>query len=144
MKMEEIESVGLLFNSYGIKNIELNIAPPQLLEEGQTNEVSLDAQFSKEIIKYNDNEFSVDLGVKISGLNSNQKEVINLKICMEGYFELIGDPSDKEFEDSSNINAVSILFPYLRTAVSTITILSNFSKIDLPPMNIIKWFELEK
>ena len=142
--MEEIESVGLLFNSYGIKTIELNTALPQLLKKGQANEVGLDVQFSKEIIKLNDNEFSVDLGVEITGMDSNQKNVINLKICMEGYFELIGNPSDKEFEDSANINAVSILFPYLRTVVSTITILSNFNKIDLPPMNIIKWFELEK
>ncbi|MBZ3935870.1 protein-export chaperone SecB [Methanimicrococcus blatticola] len=142
--MEEIKSPILLFNSYGIKSIDMDIIPPQLSAQAQNTEVELDAKFSKEIIKLNDKNFAVDLSVEILGNDSNSKKVIDLKICMEGYFELVGDLTEKEFENNLNINAVSILFPYLRTAVSTISILSNFSRIDIPPMNIIQWFELEK
>ncbi|TDQ68908.1 protein-export chaperone SecB [Methanimicrococcus blatticola] len=144
MNMEEIKSPILLFNSYGIKSIDMDIIPPQLSAQAQNTEVELDAKFSKEIIKLNDKNFAVDLSVEILGNDSNSKKVIDLKICMEGYFELVGDLTEKEFENNLNINAVSILFPYLRTAVSTISILSNFSRIDIPPMNIIQWFELEK
>ena len=146
MKSEMIESKVLLFNSYEIKKIELNVIPPsQFIPEDQNNKVIMDTQFSKKIIKFNDTEFSVNLGVKISGPDSEQKKVIDLKVCMEGHFKIIGNlPSDKEFENNSNINAVSILFPYLRMAVSTISMLSNHGQIDLPPMNIIRWFELEK
>ncbi|WP_425622473.1 protein-export chaperone SecB [Brevibacillus borstelensis] len=63
-----------------------------------------------------------------------------------GYFSLTGDISDpKERDTYFRINAVAILYPYLRSLISDLTSRGTESPIILPTMNIQKMMlELEE
>ena len=141
MNSKDINSDFLIFNSHGVKELVLKITPIESLEDDECGEVFLNTDFYKKIVILNDSKFKVELGVKIEGLTEEtHRTVISLDVCMEGIFTV----SSTKFEDSyANVNAVTVLFPYLRAVVSNVTSLSNYGDIMLPPINIIKWFELE-
>ena len=141
MNSEIIASDILVFRSYGIKKIEYEATPPQLLGGEENTDIDIKMDFCKNIEILNTTDFKVELGVKINGVNTKGEKVVFINVCMDGFFSV---KSAEQVGSHANINSVSILFPYLRTAVSTFTILSNYGEITLPPMNIIRWFELEK
>jgi Preprotein translocase subunit SecB len=141
MDSKHITSTSLIFHSHGVKKIEFNVIPPQTFEDETDTKLSLDIDFSKGIKILDGNKFLASLAVQIKGTNSKNQIVLSLNACIDGYFTT---ESTKDLEAHTNINAITILFPYLRTVVSSITSISNYGEIILPAMNIINWFEKEK
>ena len=62
-----------------------------------------------------------------------------LKTVLEGEFEIEGDDIEK-FE----INGISLLYPYVRSIISTYTANSNIPTLVLPPINVINYYKSNK
>lgn len=81
------------------------------------------------------------VAVKLS-LNVFENPVENnypfsLYVEVTGYFE-INHPDEKFREHLIEKNTLAILFPYVRSLISTITANSNVQSLNLPPLNINK------
>ncbi len=64
----------------------------------------------------------------------------SFSISATGHFQIDGDDSE-EANNFLNVNAVAILFPYLRALVTTYTANANVTPLILPPVNIAKMLE---
>jgi preprotein translocase subunit SecB len=93
----------------------------------------------------NPNSAYIELGIEI-GDSTLMDSAYYVYARILGYFSLLGDISDpKEIASYFRINAVAILYPYLRALVSDLTSRGSESPIILPTMNIQKMMaELEE
>jgi len=104
--------------------------------------IRINPDFSRNIEKVDKDKYVIKLNVKIC--ESNQEDVIPFfsEICIEGEFHFV----DWETEEKSFIarnNSTAILFPYLRSLLSTITTTGNLPPYFLPIMNVAKLFNEE-
>lgn len=108
-------------------------------ESVDTNNV----QFSHDIAYRDDNNVEVILNCKISDEAGS-----NLELTLNGFFEIaVGDGKEKDSEDIKALcerNTLSILFPYLRSSISDISIKANISPIILPTINILALIDSQK
>lgn len=106
--------------------------------------VSITQDFSADIA-YDMNGVSyVQLNLEIK--NEKNESPFDLSVSIVGFFEL--NSEDYEEEDYINllkVNAVAILYPYLRSIVTDITSKANaFNPLILPPMNIASMLNEER
>ncbi|MGO3805987.1 MAG: protein-export chaperone SecB [Sphingobacterium sp.] len=59
-----------------------------------------------------------------------------MKVDCEGIFEFINVSQFSEIPDFFYTNCIAILFPYLRSYISTVTVQSNIKPIILPTLNL--------
>lgn len=103
--------------------------------------VQLDIKMGKNIsFSKDNNELLVTLECKIFENAEENNYPFSLMVKMTGIFE-INEVSEGDMNNIIHINAVSILFPYLRAAISTLTANFNVQPLILPPINVIKLFE---
>jgi preprotein translocase subunit SecB len=88
-------------------------------------------------------KYSVSLEINIFEDPIENNFPFSLFIKMTGYFNVITKDENMK-EELINLNSVSILFPYLRSLVSTITANSNISSLIIPPLNINKLIDENK
>lgn len=99
----------------------------------------------------------IDFGIKKSKVLEDNKMIIKLytevfknaeennypfemSLCITGYFT-ISDPTEKfNFEP----NAIAILYPYIRSIVSTYTVNANVGPVILPAINVNEMLKQEK
>ena len=114
--------------AFSVNDIQINTA----------TEYELCPAFTREIQHINDEKYSLGLSVRI-GLDSNEQPVpFSIEIAIEGVFLLKGiDDPNKAMQ----VNAVAILFPYLRSTVSMFTSLMNINPVILPTINLVAMFE---
>ena len=62
-----------------------------------------------------------------------------MSVTIEGKFKTEGDDIEK-FE----INGIALLFPYLRSIISTYTANSNMPTLILPPINVGNYYKEHK
>jgi len=62
----------------------------------------------------------------------------NLRVLLFGRFRRTGEPKP-DFKTFITLNAIAILFPYLREAVSTLTGKGGVGAFYLDPINVEKW-----
>ena len=106
----------------------------------QGSEFELNPIFMRGIQKIDDGHYLLSLGVQI-GIEDNNNMPFAIELFIEGSFLL------KNFENEEKaikINAVAILFPYLRSTLSMFTSLMNINPIVLPTINLVKMFENEE
>lgn len=63
-----------------------------------------------------------------------------MRVCVVGYFTI----SDQENIEKYKTNAVAVLFPYVRSIISTYTALANVNPLILPTININKMLSEQK
>jgi len=68
-------------------------------------------------------------------INDKEKNV-NVNVVFIGNY-LFEDKDDTNFENFLYRNAPSILFPYIRAYISSLTCLSGIAPVTLPTMNLI-------
>jgi preprotein translocase subunit SecB len=78
------------------------------------------------------NSFKLLLDVNIKDRN----ESLNIDIIAEGFFDFNENLSKEEMDAFFNVNAPAILFPYVRSYISTLTALSGINPIILPTINL--------
>ncbi|PXV63103.1 preprotein translocase subunit SecB [Halanaerobium congolense] len=133
----------LKFLNYDVDNIifEKN-------KEFDQEKVKMDISLKKDISfmeKESDGseKYSVSLEINIFEDPIENNFPFSLFIKITGYFNVI-TKDEKMKEELINLNSVSILFPYLRSLVSTITANSNISSLIIPPLNINKLLDENK
>lgn len=91
-----------------------------------------------------DQQAIVTLEIKIFDNAKENNYPFYLNVSVSGIFGVNEEMDDEHFERFSNVNAVGVLFPYLRSAVTCITALSGLNTLILPLMNVVAMFEKEQ
>ena len=74
----------------------------------------------------------VDLDVRI--FEDNEKYPFYMKVVLRGFFTIENNEDNINFEP----NAIAILYPYIRSIVSTYTANANIMPLTLPVINVNK------
>lgn len=98
--------------------------------------IPLSPQFARHIEEINDNLVKVSLDILIEDNENKLPFSLDIRVCGVFYLE-----KWQEKMDFIKNNAIAILFPYLRSLVTTVTANSNIPPYILPVMNIIALFE---
>jgi preprotein translocase subunit SecB len=88
-------------------------------------------------------ESIIYLGIELGDLSLNVPNFY-VKVRISGYFEINQRPDEMTDEDILGfykLNAIAILFPYLRSIVSDISSKGSEGPIILPTMNIVSMIE---
>lgn len=105
----------------------------------QNAKYELSPTFSRTVSAQNDN-IEVQLSLNIESTPDNPAP-FSLRIAMTGKFVLTMVQEDVKLrEQLINDNTVAIMFPFLRSAVSTLTTTANFPPLILPVINLSTLF----
>ncbi|WP_145153163.1 protein-export chaperone SecB [Paenibacillus xylanexedens] len=123
---------------YYVSNIQFKYSPDS--EDIQNKNV----EFSHDINYGEDDNVTVILSCKIS-----DDAGLLLDVTLIGYFEVTFDGEDEEkrgynVKDLCERNTLSILFPYLRSTISDVSVKANTEPIILPTINIVQLIEEQK
>jgi preprotein translocase subunit SecB len=110
----------------------------QKQDDENGGEYALNPQFSREIQQLSGSEYALTLGVKIESTDEGKTLPFLTEVSIEGKFEIMGI-DDKE--KAMKINAVAIMFPYLRSTLSIFTTLMNINPVVLPTINLVAMFD---
>ena len=119
----------LIFNKYIVKEIKFKYN-----ENFKEKPVEILFNISKNI-KYENNKMNVDLKVDI--FEDNDKYPFYMTVSIRGYFSIENNGEKINFEP----NAVAILYPYIRSIVSTYTAEANVMPLILPVIIVNKLIE---
>lgn len=133
---KKITSV-LEMRQYIVKKIDFKYN--EKFEHSSKNKILMSPELNRKITKIDDDTVSVDLSIKIE----SEELPFFVDIQIGGIFVL------KEWEKEENIviienNTVAILFPYLRTLVTTVTSNANLNPYILPIINVAEYFKSVK
>lgn len=119
----------LIFNKYIVKDI--------LFEYNENfKEKSIEIEFKiDKNINYNKDQMIVDLKVEI--FDRDDKYPFYMVITIRGFFTIENNDERINFEP----NAIAILYPYIRSIVSTYTAQANIMPLILPVINVNKLLE---
>ena len=101
------------FNNYNITNVRFSINEDF---EGE-NGVELDVSFKTSIKTSNNYPFELEINI-------------------QGYFSFDNNLNDEDVLKRCKVNGTSILFPYLRSAITDVTKIANVNPLVLPSINI--------
>lgn len=130
--MKEIKSE-LRFVNYIVDSVEFKNNPNF---EGE--ETSLDFKPSVEF-DVEGNDLLVMLTVGVFNEAEKNDYPFEMKVTVVGYFKLTTDENVEKYK----ANAVAVLFPYVRSIISTYTAAANINPLILPTVNINKMLEDE-
>lgn len=100
--------------------------------------LDLDINYDVDFMVSVDNE-NTGIVLLECGVNSNkefQKVPFAIEVSIVGFFSVEKGKIQEYF-----VNAVSVLFPYLRAHISTLTSISGIPPVTLPSINVIKLLE---
>ena len=104
-------------------------------------EINLNPTFSRAIRDLGNDEYSLKLGVYIGSKDDESKIPFFVEVEIEGKFLI---KSNEDIYPIIKMNAVAIMFPYLRSTLSILSTLMNIDPIVLPVINLVKMFENEE
>lgn len=139
MNYKEIKS-SLHFIDYIVNFIEFHRNDD--FEESTPN---IDFNINREVDYLEDEDNTMLVTIEVT-LFDNPKEnnyPFSMKLNVTGIFELENIALDKR-ESFAEANSVAILFPYIRSLITTYTSNSNVPPLILPPINVLKLIEKEK
>ncbi len=117
----------------------INYIVDDVLYQNNPSFIEKDVQLDLKIIKdvqQSEKELVVTLTCLIFENAEKNNYPFHLKIKITGLFEIVEGDINK-----FSINAVTILFPYIRALISTLTANFNIQPLILPPINVMKLFE---
>jgi preprotein translocase subunit SecB len=129
MELEKNKAT-ISFKRYRVTNVELK-AKEDLVENIQEIEVQLG--INPTLI--NNREFNIDFKVSVNDKKNNLTIEVNLLAEF-----LTDEDIDDKFIDSSfvKINAPAIVFPYIRSFITNLSVNSGYNPIILPTLNFAK------
>lgn len=128
--MEQLVSVKIVTKEIHLEN--------NALPEG---EFQINPSFTRTVGYLDDDNAFTELTVEIN--NTDEKPFpINLKVVMDGVFNL-NSIKNEDRDYFLRVTAVTIIFPYLRSMISSITTSSFFPPIVFPVIDVLKLFPEE-
>ena len=133
--MDNDSNCVLKFNKYDVNKIIFIKNAKFRKEEFNGLDLNIDTNFNypKDT---EDNSFTVNLKIELGKDAEKNNYPFNIVAEITGFFELDKSELDR-MKQFAEINAVSILFPYIRSLITTITANANIPPVVLPPMNIV-------
>lgn len=121
----------LIFKKYIVDEIKFNYN-----EKFIDKPVKIDFDIDKEITYISEKEMQVRLIVNLFRDTKNEYP-FKMKVAIRGFFEIENNNENINFEP----NAVAILYPYIRSIVSTYTSCANIMPLILPVINVNKMLQ---
>lgn len=121
----------LIFKKYIVDEINFNYN-----EKFTDKSVKIDFDIDKEITYVSEKEMQVRLIVYLFK-NTEKGYPFKMKVAIRGFFEIENNDENINFEP----NAISILYPYIRSIVSTYTSSANVMPLILPVINVNKMLQ---
>ncbi len=133
--MHDSKSV-LIFNDYKVKCVSF-----KLNDEFNSDSVEIDfnIKINVERNKNDQSMFTTELEVDVFKDSIVKNYPFEMKLILVGEFK-VRESGISQIEDLAEKNSVSILFPYIRSLISTYTANSNVNTLILPPINVHKVF----
>lgn len=128
----------LIFENYIVEkvNFEINLA-----YTGKNVEIDMELDKQTEI---DGDQFATILDLNLFPNHLENDYPFNMKVRLIGIFSIENEDNEKIRESYIERNSITILFPYLRSIVSTYTANSNVGTTVLPTINVIKYLEEKK
>lgn len=108
--------------------------------EDQSVKLNFDINRNIEYIEDGSNTMLVTLIVEIFKDAEKENYPFSMNVSITGHFEL-NEISMEKREVFAEVNAVAILFPYIRSLISTFTANVNVAPLILPAINVVKLIE---
>lgn len=137
MRNQDTVKSSLIFQDYVVNDVEF-----KLNKEFKEEPITINFNISKNVV-FNEKEPTIAYVTINTVVFENAEEnnyPFSLKVSIEGKFE-VKEASKEEKEYLVNINAVAILFPYVRSLISTYTANANVPPLILPPINVTKMID---
>ncbi|MFZ3173002.1 MAG: protein-export chaperone SecB [Carboxydocellales bacterium] len=128
---EENHSI-LVFKDYKITKMNFYLNPD--FEFKGPIDVSFD--LDKKINRLDSKQATVTIDCKVFNDADVKNLPFTLEISIAGIFGVEADTSEDDLMKMCEINGTAVLFPFLRAAISTITIAANQPSLVLPLLNI--------
>ena len=134
--MSEQYKSSLTFKNYRVKYVEFKLNERYEYK----GVVDIDLKINRNIeITEPGKKGKVEIETTISEDSEKNNYPFYMKVVVEGDFLGGEEAIDNEmFEKLLNYNAVSILFPYVRSIISTYTAQANVPPLILPPINVTR------
>ncbi|MEG1711135.1 MAG: protein-export chaperone SecB [Clostridia bacterium] len=131
------EKTIIQMKKYAVNAIHFNMNESfQLKPERQ---IRINPNFQRAIIKIDENNALVKLSINI--LETNEPLPFTFSATISGVFELEQWSSSQALANIMEDTALTVLFPYLRALVSTVTANSNLPPYFIPVLNIAELFK---
>jgi preprotein translocase subunit SecB len=100
--------------------------------------IKIDPLFRRDVTTIDPEQFQINIGCSIDC------ELFFLNLELNGIFSCKDWSSDLHLKEMIIVNTTAILFPYLRNAISSITLNANIPPYTLPVMNVVELFKEKK
>lgn len=117
------------FKDYKIVDASIHISPDGITSNKMSIEMKPQSYVTDAELNY---KLQLDINI------SNSENQFSVFVSIIGQFEFDSDLEPKAKENFFKINAPSILFPYVRAYISTLTSLSGMVPVILPTINIVE------
>lgn len=125
--MENLKKAAFSLSTYKITKANIDFAKQEL-----TDEIGLILDPSGEFKK---SESIFDLKIIFKAGTSNMESVL-VECEMHGWFKFSNVDAQEDIPDYFFRNSIAIIFPYLRSFISTLTLQANTKNLILPTMNL--------
>lgn len=120
-----------------MSNLSITKATFEFTPNESISKIKLSLSLNKNIQKISLNEYFVELFTELMDENN----IIHVSVVCSANF-MVPEDDDKISKDNLlNKSAISIMFPYIRSYITTITSVPNIAPIVLPPLNVVKFIE---
>lgn len=133
--MESIDS-SLQFKKYQVNTLQFKIED---IDREGIDEFPVTPRFLRQIYNIDKDNIEVVLGCKIDS-TPEEPFPFSCEVVISGFFHIKEDCDNREVLIQEN--AFAILFPYLRSTLSSLTLIANKEPLILPTLNIVKLLEL--
>ena len=134
--MKQIQST-MQFQGYSV--LEANyVSKEKQTTSASESRIELSPSFSQRVIKIADHRYSLELGIIIGNKKQLDELPFYINVRIQGFFELSDE--EKAYE-LMRVNATAIMYPYLRSTVTSLTALANINPIILPTINLVQMFQ---
>lgn len=121
----------LIFKKYIVDEVNFNYN-----DRFVDKSVTIDFDIDKEVTYISEKEMQVRLIVDLFK-NVEKEYPFKMKVAIRGFFEIENNDENINFEP----NAIAILYPYIRSIVSTYTSTANVMPLILPVINVNKMLQ---
>lgn len=128
------ENAVLQFLGYRVDTMQFKSKPDYT---PSSEPIELNPTFNRTIQQVNDNEYNVTIGVELK----QSTLPFDAELSLTGRFKYEGN---MDVQKMLKINAVAILYPYVRSTLSLMTTLAAVPPVIVPTINLAKMFEREE
>lgn len=97
--------------------------------EGVNNNININVN-----VTVNASTITVEETVEVRQMHGETEQMV-IRVKMVGLFQVVGESVIKDLESFGRINGASIIFPYIREHITSITLKGGMGAIILPPVN---------